>query len=178
MFVESRRFLDGDGGISALNELPKTLPDPAYRGLIRQAWTWSHNIWEHRHGWQAILEGQQRALGHFSSDPDHAALAAMVDPLAIYRGCCGHNQNGYSWSLDPQRAEYFASPSQGWTNAPRRFIASGKVKKTSVLAYITRRNEEEIVVLPASVTDLKFEDITVREKLTEGMMKKLGKAPK
>jgi hypothetical protein len=47
-----------------------------------------------------------------------------------------------------------------------------------VLAYITTRNEAEIVALPECVANVQVEDITHLPAMTEAMIKRLGKASK
>jgi hypothetical protein len=173
-----RRNIDHDRGVSALNELPLDVPDDDYRALVRKTWTWSSGIWENRAGWRDIFVGKRRALVSFTSDDDAEKLATLPDPLIIYRGCCGHNQLGFSWTLDRQRAERFAAFTQEWTKEDRRFLVSGKVRKARVLAYVTTRNEEEIIALPENVIAQKCEDISHLEPMTEAMIKKLGKNSK
>jgi len=177
-YVDMSRLLNHDCGLSAINSLPRNVPDAEYRNIVRHAWTWSHNIWENRAGWRMILEGKRRKLGSFTSPGDIERLQQMRNPLAIYRGCSEKNQYGFSWTTDKVRAEYFAGYTQGWTGSAQRFLVSGTVKHAHVIAYISSRNEEEIVVLPEHVSGISCEDITHRKKLTECMMKRIGKAPK
>lgn len=175
-YVEYCRCFSGGGGVSAINELPLSITDEEYRLIVHRTWTWSYNIWEHRDQWREILGGARRSLGSFTSPSDLNKLKLLSDPLTVYRGCCEKNQRGFSWTLDKQRAEYYAAFTQGWTKAKQRLIISGVVRKVDVIAYITTRNEEEIVVLPENVTEIKTEDITDKEEITEEMMKRLGKA--
>lgn len=116
-FLEIRRNIDHDRGVSALNELPLNVPQEEYRALVRQTWTWSHGIWENRAGWLDIFIGKRRDLGSFTSASDLKKLTQLPDPLVVYRGCCSHNQPGFSWTLDRQRAERFAAFTQEWTKA-------------------------------------------------------------
>jgi len=177
-FMEIRRNIDKDRGPSALEEVPLTVPDAEYRALVRQTYTWSHGIWENRVAWLRIFNGAQRDLGSFTAAADELKLAKMPDPLVIYRGCCEHNQQGFSWTLDRQRAERFAAFSQEHSKAIQRIIISGKIVHARISAYVTIRNEEEIVALPEHVTQQQLDDITHLPFMTESMIKKLGKDSK
>lgn len=178
LFLETRRHMDRDGGPSALNEVPLSVQDEEYRALVRNTYTWTHGIWENRGAWFDIFQGARRPLNFFGSDGDRISLTKLPDPLMVYRGCCEHNQPGFSWTIDRQRAEHFAAFSQGHLKASRRIIVSGKIAHSRILAYITERDEEEIVALPENVADQRTEDITHLPPVTESMMKRLGKNTK
>jgi hypothetical protein len=102
----------------------------------------------------------------------------VPDPLEIYRGCCEHNRHGFSWTLDRQRAERFAAWAQECVHSSQRYLLSCKLPHRHVLAYITTRNEAEIVALPECVANVQVEDITHLPAMTEAMIKRLGKASK
>lgn len=76
------------------------------------------------------------------SDEDKKKLAELPDTFLVYRGLMKDAKlQALSWTLDPVKAIWFA----------RRFSNTGKVYKAlchkkDVLAYLSCRNEEEIVV--------------------------------
>lgn len=175
-FLECRRNLDHDRGVTALTEVPLDVSDAEYRVLVAKTWTWAHGIWENRESWRRILTGEHRPLGSFTNRADKARLETLSDPLVVYRGCTDHNQLGFSWTCDFDRAAGFAYMAQGWTKAEKRYVLSGRVKHCHVLAFITTRNEEEVVTLPEKVTDIVVQDISESPPMTESDLKKLGKA--
>lgn len=69
------------------------------------------------------------------------------DPLTIYRGAQSHDVLGLAWSLDCSVAAWFAL----------RFdetgqVIVGSVPRAKVAAYITNRDEAEVIAHPRSVT--------------------------
>jgi hypothetical protein len=79
-------------------------------------------------------------------DPEEIeALANMPSTIEIYRGCRAHNVKGWSWTLDKSRAEFFAKRSAG---KGRPMVLHAIAPRDRVLAYLTGRDEAEIVIKP------------------------------
>lgn len=73
----------------------------------------------------------------------------LPDIFTVYRGVTpGHNPNGLSWTHNLDKAKWFAN------RFGKGYIRTGTVKKENVLAYFSRRGEEEIVVSPKNLTHL------------------------
>lgn len=76
------------------------------------------------------------------------------DEFHVYRGQFGETV-GMAWSLDKRVAENFARTGGG------RFVRAGgvllhaRVRREAVLAYLTSRGEQEIVVSPAELVGLR-----------------------
>lgn len=115
--------------------------DSAY-GVVRDVWIDSENIWQNKGMWLPVLKdaGPKRLM----LTEERKALADMPDLVTVYRGCRRHNKNGISWTTDKARAEWFA----------RRFskpqspglVQTGKVSKSFILAFLTGRSEDEVLV--------------------------------
>jgi hypothetical protein len=112
--------------------------------LIRDVWVDSENIWQNEAGW-AYLFGRQGSFAMMDDDEYQALQAMQGTPFSIYRGWSLEDRKwGWSWTLDQERAEWFA----------KRFGDRGFVTRIEdvpvgwVTAYITSRNEEEIIVNP------------------------------
>lgn len=98
------------------------------------------------------LLGSRRSCREFIMDAEERrALQALPDELIVHRGHVGRNATGWSWTLDIEKAKWFADrfPPSIYAGIPR--ITSGIVKKTDVVAYFLRRQESEIVVNPKLV---------------------------
>lgn len=71
-----------------------------------------------------------------------ATFESLDNELIIYRGCVkGLNENGLSWTLSKDQAEWFA----------KRFDKDGivierRINKKNIVAYFNSRGEEEVVV--------------------------------
>lgn len=76
-------------------------------------------------------------------------LAAMPDVLDVFRGVEDEaHLQGLSWTLDERQAIWFAGRGNGQT---RGTVAHGRVRRDVVVAYLTGRNEREIIAFPESV---------------------------
>lgn len=78
-------------------------------------------------------------------------LAALSDEISVWRGCVEANINGWSWTLDRERARFFA---ERFAPDGKPLIVEAKVRKRDVLAYFPRRGEEELVVHPQDIYDM------------------------
>lgn len=90
-------------------------------------------------------------------DSEREALEAMPDFITVYRGCGSWNELGWSWTTDREKARWFAKRAFG---PPERLVQRVTVHKKDVLAYLTGRNESEIVLNPQ---DLDYEEIETDE---------------
>lgn len=76
------------------------------------------------------------------SDEDKEILDALPDEFYVYRGLMERaSLKALSWTLDLDRAIWFA---KRWNNHGK--VYRGLCKKKDILAYLSCRNEEEIVV--------------------------------
>lgn len=120
------------------------LPNDVLAQLVADVWTDSENIWQNQTTWKALW-GMLEDTSACMSPEDLATLHALPDMLPVYRGLRAPNLNplGLSWTLDRDKAVFFAKRYSG--NNP--VVVSGVVPKHRVYAYISERDESEIVVL-------------------------------
>jgi hypothetical protein len=80
--------------------------------------------------------------------------------MTIYRGVdVKAGVCGLSGTLDQDKARWFA---MRWATPGRvTYLASGEVEKPHVLAYFTGREEDEVVVIPDRVLNMRIERIAV-----------------
>lgn len=88
---------------------------------------------------------------------DRRKLRAMPEMIRVYRGVQAFNEggaleyahSGWSWTLDPKTARFFARRwLQGHSNP---FVISALVPKAMVKAYLTGRGEAEVLIRPGEV---------------------------
>ena len=90
----------------------------------------------------------------FELPPEQGGL---LPKTRIYRGYRFDDAApGFSWTLDKARARWFAGRLRT-DDHPDPKIVSGYVAREHVIAYITSRDEQEIVVLPEHVTEIEVE---------------------
>ena len=71
---------------------------------------------------------------------DAAALEAMQFPLTVWRAYDADPDPGISWTLDREWCE-------GYAKTKGRRMKQMQVNRDQVFAYVSRRGEEELIIL-------------------------------
>jgi hypothetical protein len=102
----------------------------------------------------------------FCSDADEEKIAGLQQwtAITVYRGGSKNDNLGIAWSLSRQTAEWFAY--RFLTERETPYLWSGIVATKDIYAYIVARNEEEIVVDPSHVEDLRSEKLPKKRSST------------
>lgn len=117
-----------------------------YWGLVGAVWVDSENIWQNEEEWEYLFASERPGREHMMDEEEQAALAALPDTLTVYRGCTAElNEDGLSWTLDRNRAVWFAKRFAG-VHEGEPVVHVGEVSKSQVIAHFLGRNESEIVV--------------------------------
>lgn len=138
--------------LGAFIDIEPNLSDEDYWSMLSGLWIDSENISQDQDTWWALLTAQnlpeRRSVDgrkkFFMDDADRLAYENLPMSFDIYRGVDrGGNERGLSWTLDKERAEWFA----------RRFHGHGtllttRIVKGQALALLTGRNESEIICKP------------------------------
>lgn len=141
---------------SAFGQICEDLDDKAYWQLLRDVWMDTENFYEWADEVRDLLYDERRVATRaefFMTDDERASLAAMDEEFTVYRGFCVDGaEQGWSWTIDRARAEWFAQRFAMDERKPQ--LAVGKVARADVVAFIADRGEEEIVVDPDDVFDI------------------------
>lgn len=145
-------------------------------GAINSVWIGTENAWGDEDIWVEVwrrvtwvwdrkartIKLRQRRRNVMSKD-EREFFNGLPDNLVLHRG---FDQEGgwcgWSWTLDRSRAEWFA---RRYPGNPQ--VATIEILKAEVLAYFSGRDEQEIVIHPATldgISDIKIEEI---EQLTK-----------
>jgi len=144
--------------LHAFIEIVDEVDDPTYWTMVGNWWTDSENIHQNFEEWMDLWSADRLDRESAMDDEERVALAVMPEILTIYRGYqVASSKLGMSWTLDRQQAKWFANRFRRPNNTA--WIATAKIYKTDVLAYFTGRSEEEIVVLPDDVFDVRVEQV-------------------
>ena len=121
------------------------IDDNTYWSLASDVWIDTENAWQNIGSWTELF-GSDRASQHsLMSEEELELFASLPDTLTIYRGCRKDiNEEGLSWTLDEQRAHWFA---ERFSNDDG-IVLTRTVSKKEVIAVFTRRGEQEVIVLP------------------------------
>lgn len=139
------------------------LEGPQYWDLLGSVWSDTENSWQSMDGWREAFTADREGREMMSNEevrcvfdllPEDGGLAPMT---RIYRGYRFDDAlQGFSWTLDKARAKWFARRQD---DHPSPKVASGLVAREHVIAYITGRDEAEIVTLFEHVVELEIQEV-------------------
>lgn len=128
----------------SFREVCEKLSDQLYWEMLADVWTNSENIWQNRNGWiQLLSESRPGKNQFFMDDEERLTYNALSDVVTCHRGYTpGKNMNGISYTLSYEKAQWFAN----------RFSKNGKVitlkvPKIKIFAYLSGRNEQEVIII-------------------------------
>ena len=143
--------IDQEGGDSAPEKIldlffrkSKLLSNPRYWELMRTVWV-SAGSTETAQLFRALMKSSRPCRSWFMTPEDAKALDAMQFPVLVYRAYDAKlypddTDPGISWTLDSQWCREYAESKD-------RVVKSRMVCRSDIFAYITRRGEEEIIIL-------------------------------
>lgn len=104
-------------------------------------WTDSENIWQNQELIDKVIELLGKDIRKVMSKKDKKVFDNLPGKVMIYRGCNKENENGMSWTLSKEKANWFA----------KRIRKDGKVLskevcKEDILFYTNGRSEQEVVL--------------------------------
>lgn len=120
------------------------LSNPRYWELMRTVWV-AAGTTETAEVFRRMMRSTRPCRSWFMTPEDAEALESMEFPLTVYRAYDANlypddTDPGISWTLDKEWCE-------GYAEAKGRVIKSRKVERKEIFAYVSRRGEEEIIIL-------------------------------
>ena len=137
--------------LDAFIEIADYPDDAEYWELLSHIWRDSENIHQNKKLWRMFWNSDRPMKHHAMDEEERAVLNGLPDRLTIYRGQDRSRLSGMSWTLDRDRAIWFAKRriNRDGTN----YLLTATVKKGNVHAYLNDRNEKEIVAERVKVTE-------------------------
>lgn len=137
-----------------LDLLPQSQRD--WFECMRLVWTTSENLYLNKSCWLSFLNHPNVEKDKWLMEKQELTfLRSLPDTFTVYRGCPVNKVNGLSWTLDRDKALWFANRFNFASRMPpfdrECCVVTGTVKKTDVFAYFNSRHESEIVVAPSNV---------------------------
>ena len=117
----------------------RLLSNPRYWEVMRTVWV-AVGSTETAQLFRTLMQSSRPCRSWFMTPEDAAALEAMPFPLTVWRAYDADPDPGISWTLDEQWCS-------GYAKAKNRRIKSMQVSRDQVFAYVSRRGEEEVIVL-------------------------------
>lgn len=118
----------------------KFLSNPRYWEVMRTVWIAAGST-ENAPEFIPYMKSDRPSKGWFMTPEDAKALDAMQFPITVYRAYDSDDDTGISWSTDREFVEEYA-------RKKGRRIKTMQVERERIFAYITRRFESEIIILP------------------------------
>ena len=120
------------------------LSNPRYWELMRTVWVAAGST-ETANLFRRMMQSSRPCKSWFMTPEDAAALDAMEFPITVYRAYDAalypdDTDPGISWTLDEQWCREYAK-------AKGRVVKMMQVSREQVFAYVSRRGEEEVIVL-------------------------------
>lgn len=141
-------FVVGRDGITD-EVLPVSRLNQELRNIVADVWVDSENQNQHLDDWAQMFTDPEPLM--LATPEERAQFAQLPEELTVFRA--GIDDGGWSWTLDPLIAVFFAQPGRNHSvGAP---MVTGRVDKSVVFGYLTRRAEAEVLVPDGSVRDVK-----------------------
>ena len=115
------------------------LSNPRYWELMRSVWIGCGST-ETSEIFRRLMRSGRPCRSWFMTPEDAKALDAMDFPVTVYRAYGNVDDPGISWTLDKAWCEDYAKRKS-------RKVKSRQVSRNEIFAYVTRRGEEEIIIL-------------------------------
>lgn len=141
--------LESHERIDAFLRIEGAMREPHRWAVFGLVWMRAETLYASRSSLDAFLRRGPSPFRRLMMDrEDRMALARMPERIKVWRGCWAGNLDGWSWSLDRRKAEWFAHryPVDG-----KPLLAAGEVARDEVVAFVSGRGESEIVADPAKV---------------------------
>ena len=135
--------------LDVFGKIAKRLSDKDYWIILGAVYTQSENLWQQKRKLVRFLTADRPQREFLMNGRERNYLAKLPSTLTIHRGYQYRNADGWSWTLDPKKARWFARRFEVLGGKPT--VATGMVKKRDVVAYFSGRREKEIVVDPNAV---------------------------
>ena len=121
----------------------KLLSNPRYWELMRTVWVAAGST-ETAQKFRTLMKSGRPCRSWFMTPEDAEALDKMEFPITVWRAYDAVRypmlDPGRSWTLDREWCE-------GYAKSKGRIVKQREVYRDEVFAYITRRSEEEIIIL-------------------------------
>ena len=129
--------------LKAFLDYADQMSDYEYWSNAADVYVDSENADQYFKTWCSVVSENRRKKRHFMNATERKALEQLPDEITVYRGCTEKAIRDLSWTTCRDMATWFANR---FTRGG--FVLQGRVKKSDVIGYLTRRNEFEIVALP------------------------------
>jgi len=144
--------------VAVFAKLSKKLTDAVYWKSLGELYIYTENIWQRKRQLARLFKSDRPHRQQLMSAYERRYFSSLPNRLTIFRGSQSMRVQGWSWTLDKKKAMWFAKRMERLGFAVSK-IATGKAKKSDVIAYFSRRKEKEIVIDPSKVKIVSVEKL-------------------
>ena len=137
--IRAREAGDNEAVLDIFRRKTRLLSNPRYWEVMRTVWV-AVGSTETAPLFRTLMQSSRPCRSWFMTPEDDAALDAMPFPLTVWRAYDADPDPGISWTLDRVWCE-------GYAKAKGRRVKSMQVSRDQVFAYVSRRGEEEVIIL-------------------------------
>lgn len=131
--------------LQAFLDVSDEMSNDDYWSILGDIWTDTENQWQNIDDWQMLLESDRPNRELIMTEDERSQLEKLPEVITIYRGYQrGKNDNGLSWTTDRSKADWFARRLAREDDDPA--VAERQINKKDVVAFFSRRGENEIVL--------------------------------
>ncbi|MBR6031315.1 MAG: hypothetical protein IKP36_05060 [Bacteroidaceae bacterium] len=117
----------------------RLLPNPNYWEILRTVWVVAGKT-DNVHEFLPFFKSSRPCKSWFMTVEDAKTLDEMEFPIMVYRAYDREPDNGISWTTDKEWCEEYAK-------RVGRKVKSRSVERKDIFAYISRRGENEIIII-------------------------------
>lgn len=141
--------------LRALIDYGPAMSDEEYFKELGEIWMQMESLWQHHDDLANLLNPPNRnpeLRRLMMTEEEQAVLNGLPDIVMIFRGCGSANESGWSWTLDLKQAEWFAARPCGlFAHGFGGLVLEGRCNRSSIITFLARRQEDEIVIDPSDV---------------------------
>jgi hypothetical protein len=139
--------------VEAFHHVKNKLGAFEYWELLSEVWVSLENVWQYQQVLkQLIFDPVPKDLlvsrHHMMSLDEQFVFNGLSGQIRIFRGCLKHNKKGLSWTLDREKAIWFANR---FAKHAQPLLVSGYVDADKIAAYLDCRGEKEVILNPNHV---------------------------
>jgi hypothetical protein len=129
--------------LEAFTKIADKLPDAKYWSLLSAIWTDTENGFQNIEQWRELFSSSRPSRNFLMNEDEQFIFDNLADKFTVYRGCQeGLNEDGISWTLKREKAEWFANRFQ-----KAGVVLEKEITKQDAVALFIGRNESEVVVI-------------------------------
>lgn len=144
--------------LEAFVEIMDDMSDDEFWSVLSDVWTDSENIPEMRELWDEVLASPRPNRLSMMNDDERIEYDSLPEVITIYQGHTEDRDDGWSWTIDPSIAQWFAGRFANLEDSPG-YVTTAKVNKSDIHAFLTRRGESEILTDPETVNITSIESL-------------------